>query len=205
MAVAPGEVIRCAVRQRSQYGTDIVNVFHFQNASSNSTPNTNVLSGIATYFETAYANLNNALPAAQAPVDIKIDVVELVNGIVQIVRNIGTTSWGGAFNPGAVSEGYALGVAVGIILRTLVGKVFGRKFIGQMTEGNITQNALSTGGATTEMTNFASAILADATLGTDAYHPGVLSTRTLSFEEFVEADIATEVFYQRRRALRSGS
>lgn len=205
MSVQPGEVIRCAVRQVSASGTDIVNVYHFQNVGSNDTPDANVLADMATYMDVAYANINAQVPGSQQPVDIKIDVVELIGGVVKIVRNIGTISWGVTYNPTGSGESYALGVALGIILRTLVGKVFGRKFIGQLSETTVNGNSLATGTPTTNFTAFAAAIVGDATLGADVYHPGVLSTRTLTFEEFVQADIATEVFYQRRRAIRMGS
>lgn len=206
MAVFPNQVVRAAIRQKSADGTDIVNVFHFQAGGSGSAAAADVLSGLASWADALYATINGQVPGSQTPVDIKADIVELIGGVVKIVENLGTISWGVAYNPSGTGEGYALGVAIGIILRTLIGKVFGRKFIGQVSETTVNGNALATGTPATAFAAFLGNILDTFIVsGTLVFTPGVLSTRTLGFEAFVEADLATEVFYQRRRAIRAGS
>lgn len=206
MTVNVNEVVRAAVRQKSASGTDIVNVFHFGTGGSGSAADADVLTAIATWADALYAPLNAQIPGSQTPFDIKVDVVDLVGGVLSIIRNVGTISWGSTYNPSGSGESYALGVAIGVILRTLVGKVFGRKFIGQVSETTIAGNALATGAPATAFASFLTLILDTIVIGgTFIMTPGILSTRTLGFEAFVQADLATEVFYQRRRAIRSGS
>lgn len=205
MTISTNEVIRCAVRQRSASGTDIVNVYHLKNTGGNACSESQLLNAAATHYDNMWASLNAQIPSGQTPLDIKIDVVELIGGIVTIVRNVGSISWGSSYAPSGGGESYALGVAIGLILRTLVGKVFGRKSIGQVSEVTVNGNALATGTPTSAFTTHAAANVADMTVATTAFTPGILSTRTLAFEEFEEADIAPEVFYQRRRAIRAGS
>lgn len=205
MTVADGDILRVAARMKSLSNTDIVNVFHFEAEGATPASEVDVMTSIVTWLETAYNDIEGQIPTNQTPYDVKIDMVHLVGGVVKILRNLGVVSWGGAFDPSGTGEAMPLGVAVLIILRTLVGKVFGRKFIGQVSEVTTAGNSLATGAPATAFATFAAKLLLPITSGTITLHPGILSTRTLQFERFTEADLATEVGYQRRRAIRSGS
>lgn len=204
MTVGPDEVIRCAVRQRGQDGQDIVNVYHFQNAGAAPPSNSELLTAVATYFDTAYNDIETAIPNGQSPVDIKVDKVGFVSGLEEVIENIGTTVWGTLFDPNAVGEPYAVGVAAPIILRTLIGKVFGRKYIGQLTEADLNGNVL-VAAFITSLSNFLAKILLDFTASGIQFIPGVMSKKTAQFEPFVAGDIPVEPYYQRRRAIRHGS
>lgn len=204
--IVANDIIRCSVRQRSDQNTDIVNVYHFMAALGNvGTADSAFMAAASTYFDTMYATIQAQVPAAQVPVDIKIDIVQLIGGVIQVVRNVGTVSWGAGYDPSGAGESYALGVAIGVILRTLVGKVFGKKYIGAVGEVSIANQKLATGAPTTAFTNYLAAVLDAIEVDIDDFLPGVLSTRTLDFELFTEAELSTEVYYQRRRAIRSGS
>lgn len=204
MAVNDDEVLRMAVRQKSNEGTDIVNVYHYKYDGTGDT-DAAALSAIAAHFDALYDEIEGQITGAQVPLDIKVDKVALVGGLLKIIENVGTTIWGSLYDPSGAGEAEPLGVCVLIILRTLVGKVFGRKYIGQVNETTIAGNSLATGTPTTAFTNVLPNFLDLITTPNGVLYPGILSTRTLQFEYFNSAAIATEVGYQRRRALRSGS
>ena len=200
-----GDVLRIAVRQIGEDGEDIVNVYEAECTVAETDPDADILTTIAAYMDAAYAYLNSNLPAAQAPVDIKVDLIQLVGGVKQIVRNLGTISWGSSFNPSGSSDPSPSGVAAVVLLRTLVGKVFGRKFIGQLMEGNLIGNAY-TGTLASAIASYAAEfLLAMAGPNTGTYVWGVLSTRTNQFERFVEAALSAFPGYQRRRRPGTGS
>jgi hypothetical protein len=195
------------VRQTSEDLTDIVNVFHFLAAPWSGAYTTgDLLDAIAGYFDVAYANLNNYIPTNQVPNDIKVDIVELVGGEEVVTENIGTTSWGSTYDPASAGESYAPGVAALVILRTLVGKVFGRKFVGQLSEAALSNGILSTL-LQASLAAFGAALLDKVELSATERElfPGVLSKRTSGFQTFSAVDVNPEPAYQRRRKRSVGS
>jgi hypothetical protein len=205
MPLTSGDVIRVSVRQSGHAGQDIVNVYHFEASDNITDSDATILADIADHFDTVYANIEAYIPAGQSPQDIKVDVVELVGEEEVITRNVGTIGWGVDYQPTGTGDVYAYGVAVGIILRTLVGKVFGRKFVGTLVEAAMGDNNLLSGATTTAFATFASALTGAIVETGGSLIAGVLSKKLGAFAEFVEADLATEPFYQRRRAVRAGS
>lgn len=205
MTVAVGDIIRVAVRMVGPQGQDIMNVFHVQHKGTTGVQDAVFLTSLETWIDNAYTTLNTVIEATQEPVDIKVDEVAFSGGVWQIVRNIATIAWGGTFNSSASGDNYAPGVCFLILFRTLIGKVLGRKFIGVLTETGLGDNGIPISTQITALTNFANAILAGFVSDSNQFDPGVPSTRTGFFEEFVEAQISSEPAYQRRRAVRSGS
>lgn len=205
MPVSGGEVIRCSVRQSGPGGQDIVNVWHYLVAAASPIDEEVVMLDVASGMDQLYATISGQISNAQNPVDIKIDVVDYVGGVYTIIRNVGTIGWGSSYNPSNSSEIYAAGVAVLVLLRTLVGKVFGRKFIGVVGETTISNQNIATGDPASAFTAFIGKALEGFSTAAGEYLLGVMSDRLFDFALCHEVELATEVGYQRRRAPRSGS
>lgn len=204
MPILQDEVMRIAVRQRAEDGQDIVNVYEVQAGADSADSNQTMLEAIRDHYDSAYSNLNSNFPEDQTPVDIKVDIIELVGGIKRIVRNIGTISWGSLFNPGGTSDNIPAGVAAVVLFRTIVGKVFGRKFLGQLMEGNVSGDSYS-GTITAAIALYIADILSTFAFTGATCSPGVLSTREGSFLFFQEGELSQFPGYQRRRRPGTGS
>lgn len=205
MPVVGGEVIRCSLRQRGPNGQDIVNVYHYLVAAISPISEEDVLADVATAMGNTYALLNQEITNLQDPVDLKIDVVDYLGGQYTITRNVGTVGWGGPYNPQNSADVYAAGVAALLLLRTLVGKVFGRKFIGVWTETGVNNQMIAGQNAPQNLVAFAASLLAGISTANGEYFLGVMSNRLFDFAMVHEIDVATEIGYQRRRSIRSGS
>jgi hypothetical protein len=205
MTVSPGDIVRLAVRMTGPQGQDIMNVYHVQHAGGVGVSDAAFLTAMETWIDTMYSRLNTVIEATQEPLDIKVDVVEFSGGLWQIVRNIATIGWGGIFNSSASGDNYAPGVACLVLLRTLVGKVLGRKFIGTLAEAVLQDNGEPIAAAITALTNYANDILTGFTVAAQDFVSGVPSSKLGIFAEFVEAQVSKEAAYQRRRAVRQGS
>ena len=205
MTVANGEVLRLAVRCKRGDEADVVNVFHALADFTAPQPDLDVLLAAQSWMESTYAPIESYIPADQNPIDIKVDVIQLVGGLVKIVRNVGTVSWGGVFDPTGAGEGLPRGVAALVFFLTTVGKVFARKYLGTLTEAATAGDSI-VAGLNTALGQFCTTILAGKTFKTtEKLEPGILSTRTLQFEPFQSARVRSRVGYQRRRAPGVGS
>ena len=205
MPVSGGEVIRCSVRQSGPNGQDIVNVWHYLVAAASPIDEEDVMADVAAGMDDLYATIQGQITNTQNPVDIKIDVVDYVGGVYTIIRNVGTIGWGASYNPSNTAEIYAAGVSILVLLRTLVGKVFGRKFIGVVGETTISNQNIATGDPASAFTAFIAKALEGFSTAAGEYLLGVMSDRLFDFALCHEVELATEVGYQRRRAPRSGS
>lgn len=182
-----------------------MNVWHYLVAAASPIDEEDVLADVAAGMDDLYATISGQITNAQSPVDIKIDVVDYVGGVYTIIRNVGTIGWGSSYNPSNSSEIYAAGVAVLVLLRTLVGKVFGRKFIGVVGETTISNQNIATGDPASAFNAFIAKALEGFSTVNGEYLLGVMSDRLFDFALCHEVELATEVGYQRRRAPRSGS
>lgn len=198
-------MIRCSVRQSGPNGQDIVNVWHYLVAAASPIDEEVVMLDVASGMDQLYATISGQITNTQNPVDIKIDVVDYVGGVYTIIRNVGTIGWGSAYNPSNTAEVYAAGVSILVLLRTLVGKVFGRKFIGVVGETTISNQNIATGDPASAFTAFIAKALEGFSTAAGEYLLGVMSDRLFDFALCHEVELATELGYQRRRAPRSGS
>lgn len=206
MPLNAGDIVRVSVRQRGPQGQDIVNVFHYRASATISDSDSTILDEIRTRMNTAFDYIESYIPSTQTPLDIKADVVQLVNGVETITRNLGTIPWPTTvYSPSGSGNVYAPGVAVGVLLRTLVGKVFGRKFIGVLMESALGDHGRLDTSAISAFMNMAAQFAAIITLTGGVLKPGVLSKRLAGFAEYAAYELATEAFYQRRRNVKVGS
>lgn len=205
MPVSDGEILRLAVRCKRSDEGDVVNVFHCRADLTAPQPDLDVLVAVQSWMESAYASIESHIPADQNPIDIKVDVIQLIGGVVRIVRNVGTISWGGVFDPSGAGEALPRGIAVLVFFLTTVGKVFARKYLGSLVESATAGDSI-VGAVSTAAGQFVTTILAGKTFNvSEKLTPGVLSTRTLKFELFNSARVRSRVGYQRRRAPGVGS
>lgn len=187
-------------------GQDHVNVFHWQTAFAASQTDEDVTDAILAKLDTAYAEIETRITGAQSTYDVKIDEVEFVVGEETIIRNLGTFAWADvSYSPSAAGEGLPPGIACLVKFLTNVGKTYGRKFIGGLTEpdqagGQLGATALS------DFVDFAVAILVDIVVsaGNDLI-AGTMSKRSASFKAFTGYDVSNNLAYQRRRRKGTGS
>lgn len=205
MPLNAGEVVRVATRLRGPQGQDIVNVYYYKATDNINESNPDILQGIAAQMDRIYEVVESEFPATSTPVDIKADVVDIVNGKVRIVRNLGTRPWGDSFQPSGIGNVYAPAVAVGILLRTFAGKVFARKFIGPLMEETFGDHGRLSSNKVSLFVSMLTRMLESIAFGTSRLQPGVLSKRTNNFVAFLFGELAGEAFYQRRRSIRMGS
>lgn len=205
MPLNAGDVVRIAARLRGPQGQDIINVYHYRATNTISDTDGDILNSIANKMDNIYEPVESEFPATSEPVDLKVDVVEMQNGKEVIVRNLGTQMWGVLFVPSGVGNVYAPGVAVGILLRTAVGKVFARKFIGPLMEATFGDHGHLDSTKIAAFLTMAVRMLDTIPLTGGQLEPGVLSKRLAGFAKFTFSELAAEAFYQRRRSIRMGS
>lgn len=205
MPLNAGEVVRVAARLKGPQGQDIINVYHYRATNTISDTDSDIMTAIAGTMDDIYYPVQSEFPATSSPIDLKIDVVEMVNGTERIVRNLGLRIWGANFNPSGIGNVYAPGVAVGVLLRTSVGKVFARKFIGPLMEATFGDHARLDSSKIAAFLLMAARMLNSIALTGGQLEPGVLSKRLGGFAKFIFYELAAEAFYQRRRSIRMGS
>jgi len=206
MPVHQGDVLRVAARCKRGDEADVVNVFYLESSQTDpSLANEDVLNAISAWLTNAYNDIESYIPSDQNPIDIRVDKVGLVSGLIKVLENVGTTTWGATFDPSGTGEGLPRGVAALVFLLTSVGKVFGRKYVGTLTEAASAGDSLVTG-AITALGSWLTKMLTPVSVGAgNDLFPGILSTRTLGFERFVGGRVRGRVGYQRRRAPGVGS
>lgn len=205
MPVDNGDILRIALRQKHGETQDVVNVYHLRCIFTGSLPEADVLAAVSGYFSSAYNDVESWMPTVQVPIDIKVDKIMLIGGKIEIVATVGVTTWDPGFDPSGAGEALPRGVSALIFLLTSVGKVFGRKFIGTLTEAATAGDSLVPA-ALTALGNMAAKLIVNRVIDADhLLQPGVLSTRTLQFEPFMSARVRAIPAYQRRRTPGVGS
>lgn len=205
MPVDNNEVIRASARQSGTSNQDIINVFHYQAAFASQQTDAAVLNGVLAHLDAAYTYLNSVLCSSYNPVDIKVDVVQLVAGVEEVVRNVGTILWTGTYNPAGSGDDLPPAASALVKLLTLVGKTYGRRFISGIRELNAVSGFIDSA-LQTALGNFAAHVITDYTISSgNSLTPGVLSKKSLAFERFVSAVVSAVVASQRRRKPYVGS
>lgn len=205
MTVSNGEILRVSARQSGTSGQDIVGVFHYLAQFAVDQADADVVAAILSHLDGAYTLLNSLIAGTYNPVDIKVDVVQIIGGIEKVTRNVGTTLWTGTFNPTGAGGDLPPGATALVKMLTGVGKTYGRKFISGILEGNSVSGfidaALQTG-----LVNFAGAVRTAKVISAgNELLSGVYSFKSLSFKRFIEIAVSVGVAYQRRRRLGTGS
>jgi hypothetical protein len=206
MPLNEGDIVRVAARHKGPQGQDIVNVLHYKATGNIAASDNDIANAIANHLSDIWSNIEADIPSTQTPYDIKVDLVTIVNGVEQIVRNLGIMGWNAlVYQPGGSGNVYAPAVAVGILLRTLLSRVVGKKYIGVLMEAALGDHGRLDSGAATRFLNFAAELIGDITISGATLAFGVLSRKLSQFVEVIEADVASEAYYQRRRSIRMGS
>lgn len=205
MPVDNNDVIRVSARQSGSSNQDIINVYHYLAEFATQQTDSAVLSAVLAHLDAAYTYLNAKIAAAFNPVDMKVDVVQLIGGKEEVVRNVGTILWTGTYNPSAAGDDLPPAVAALCKLLTLVGKTYARKFISGIMEADNVSGFI-TSALQTACVNFITAVIADKTISAgNILHPGVLSKKSLSFVRFVSGAVSAVAATQRRRKPYVGS
>lgn len=206
MAVPLNTVIRVSARFKNTSAGDVVNVYHWKTGGSGTPSETDVMNAIDTKLSTMWTLLNTNMPEEQDPYDIRYDLVDLVGGVEVVTQNLGTRSWTVTTPPSASTDGLPPMDAAVVNLRTAIPRVFGRKYIGQLTE--TTQNdGLLTGTILTNLASFITEYLTPITVsGTFTLTAGVITPRSATqFAAFISGAVNAVVGSQRRRRKGTGS
>lgn len=205
MTVVYPNILRASCRFSMAQGQDHVNVYYFRADTGYSETDVATLGYIEDHMDSIYGNLTAHLSNTADAVDIKVDVVAFVGGVETIIRNVGTTPFNLTVPPAATGEPLPPGVAGLVKLLTGIGKVYGRKFIGMLTEG--AQNSGVLGVAVLAALEVVAAIMVatiTAPVSGDLI-PGVMSKRETDFVAFASYDVSSNMAYQRRRRAGTGS
>lgn len=206
MTVLSSEVLRVSVRFSDTQGNDHVNVFHFRALNTITDPDSTVLAAIAAWADATYSYMATNISNLVNEVDIKVDVVDFVGGVLTVVRNLGLTGWSMSTAPSAASDPMPPGVAALCKLLTGLGKVYGRKFIGMITENSGANGIISTS-FQAQIANFAANFIAGITgvLTGGDLQAGVMSQKYTAFIPVTSYDVSDTIAYQRRRRQGTGS
>lgn len=205
MTVANAEIIRASARMTGTSGQDIIGVFMWRCDFAADQAESAVMAAVLAQVSAAYTYMNAVISQNYDPVDIKVDVVDIVAGKVQVTRNVGTIPWTGSFSPAGSTDDLPPGACGYVKLLTSVGKTYGRKFISGLLETRAVSGFIDAT-AISALANFAGrVILAYTVSASNTLVPGVLSLRSLDFKEFTAAVVSNVVAYQRRRKFNVGS
>lgn len=205
MPMAVGEVARCSIRYSMAQGQDHVNVHYYRCTTASTQTDASLLADFEDELGTIYSNMNAQFTNTADPLDVKVDIVEFVGGKETIIRNLGTIPLTTNTVPGATGEPLPPGVAALVKLLTGIGKTYGRKFLGMLTESAQNSGVLNAG-TITALEVVAAAILNGITFSASGdAESGVMSKRSTQFEAFTAYDIGSQMAYQRRRRPGTGS
>lgn len=205
MTVVEGDNIRASARFSMDQGQDHVNVYYFQAGVSYSETDEDTVGYIHDHIEALYSNMTTVLSNTASPVDMKTDLVEFIGGKEEITRNLGTVPLILSFDPAATGDPLPPGTAGLLKLLTTIGKVYGRKFFGMLVEQHQVSGVLSSV-LLTALDVVGGLMIANiSTPPSGVIYPGVMSKRESVFVPFAAYDVSSNVAYQRRRRMGSGS
>jgi hypothetical protein len=209
MAVLLFDKIRVQVRFKHPGSGDIVNTYHMQAKSPwvGTPSNTAIMNAVSTWVSDAYSQLTNELHSGLAPYDLRVDKVDIVNGEEKVTEVIGTRTLSISVPPGGSGEALPHMNAAIVNFRTLIPKVFGRKYLGPWVEGRAADGAITSNGLA-NLALFVTKILTPAVVaGVGDLGVGVLSTKAAGdfFAELTEGVVNSVFGTQRRRRQNRGS
>lgn len=206
MTVSNGDVIRVSARQELEDGQDHVSVFHYIADFQSDQTDQTVVDAVMEEIDNAFGALNGYISNTTSKVDMKFDKVEFIGGVLEQVYNLGTYLWTGAtYTPAGSGETLPPGVAALCKFTTVLGRVYGRKFLGGLIEGAQNGGTL-VAGCLTALASFGATILTDVVIdASNSLAAGVMSSKVSGYVGFQEADASDNVAYQRRRRVGTGS
>lgn len=152
-----------------------------------------VMADLADFLDNAYSILN-------ASVSSDYTYTEIRGFNVTQNTPMPTVAWPSLTAGGGGASSIPAAVSLLIIFRTGISRVFGRKYIGGMHEGNVDGDGFWVSGLVTVGTTFAaeflSTFIGTTTLAT--YLPGIITT-TNTFLGFIASVVTGNPAYQRRR------
>jgi hypothetical protein len=204
--LSAGDVVRVSVRLSMPQGQDHVNVYFFECQGAEASTDTVFAGDVNDFIDQIYSRWNAGMSNAVTPVDMKIDVVDFVGGVLTITENIGLFPFvASSFNP--VNGGDVLPPQDAAVVKLLTGqgRVFGRKFIGALCEDQ--QNSgVPAAALITQAGTFITDMLAGWTsTGTVDFVAGVMSEKFDAFVPFIAGELASAIGNQVRRKLNVGS
>lgn len=205
MTVPNGAILRASARWNNQDFGDLVNVYWFKTTFATAQPEATVFDKVDDAISATYTPWDNYIKTTCYPLDLKVDVVEHIAGKWTVTQNVGFGAWGSTIVPGDTGDAIAAGVAVLGYLRTGLGKHFGRKFFGGITEvasvGGYVASAVQTA-VLTGLTALLGNWDIDASNWIEACVPDFANGIT---RDIVEVAVNSIFAYQRRRKTGVGS
>jgi len=169
------------------------NVYYFRYDGALLAGDLIVMTDCASFLDAAYADLNAGISA-----DYTYTQVRGFN----VTQNVPmpTVSWPAQTSGGGGNVSTAAGVAMLVLFRTGISRVFGRKYIGALISNDLDTDGMLTTSLVTLGTVFAANFLQSFTGPTSLaqFLPGIISS-TGQFWGFIESVVTNNPAYQRRR------
>lgn len=203
MAVEQDDIVRASVRFKDSNAGDVMNVFHWRyDVLTGTASDTQVMDALDAEIEALYTTIRTILSNTMDPFDIAYSVVDNQGGAFETTKVLGTRNFTMATPPNSTGDRLPPMDAAIVSARTLIPKVFGRKFLGILAEVD-QQHGILTSAAVTLLGNFAGRYVSLTLVDTvGQLVPGVPSLKAgidkAWFAHFLAA-LTTEIIATQRR------
>lgn len=206
MTVSNGNVLRVATRFTGVHQQDIMNVWYFRADFAAPQADTTVVTAVDAYLSSAIVPFDGYLDNSISPLDMKVDVVQWLNGKWEVVQNVGTAAWGSTITPASTADALPEGASALAFLRVGLGKHQGRKFLGGFAEdGNSPSGALDSTMQTTILSGLATLLTPAIISAGNEIATVVLDHTDGTVRDVIELALNGFWAYQRRRRPGVGS
>lgn len=209
MSVAVGDKLRVTARFKHPVSGDVVNVWHLQaSVPWVGTPTTAaIMAAVQEWLNVMYSAITNELATALEPYDFRVDKVDLIAGEETVTEVIGVATFYLDTPPGGTGDSLPPQDAAIINFRTLIPRVFGRKYLGPIVESRAADGFLLSTALTNLGTMIANCLAGAAVPSVGTLVAGVLTSKAAGdyFAEFTEGLVNSIFGTQRRRRINRGS
>lgn len=206
MTVNNLDVLRVATRFTGVHQQDIMNVWYFQANLAASQADAAVMTALDTYLSSAIVPFDGYLDNSITPLDMKVDVVQWLNGKWEVTYNVGTSAWGASITPASTADALPEGASALAFLRVGLGKHQGRKFLGGFAEdGNSPSGALDSTMQTTILSGLATLLTPYVISAGNELATAILDHTDGTIRYVIELALNGFWAYQRRRRPGVGS
>lgn len=206
MSIATGKVLRASARWVDTNGSDNVNVFYFRTGFAAPQSEANVWTAVNAYLIAVFNDMNTARRTGSAPLDLKVDVVEWLNGKWEVTQNVGLQGWGSGLTSTSGADALPPGVAALGKLYTGFGKHIGKKFFGLMTEAAADVGGNVVGATATMVLSGLTELLTPYLISAgNQLFSVVLDHLDGTIRDVIEVGVSGNFAYQRRRRPGTGS
>jgi hypothetical protein len=140
------------------------------------------------------------------PVDLKVDVVQWLNGKWEVVQNVGLYAWGQLLDASSAADHLPPGVAALGKLYTGAGRHIGKKFFGALTEAvNDVGGNLGSAAATSILAGLAELLTPYVISAGNELVSVVLDHTDGTVRDIIDVAVSGYHGYQRRRRPGAGS